>query len=78
MQDKRRLEQEKSYYCTQAEELRISASGRNGQADPGMEADHALLLEQTKELIEENRELKAKLQVSLWLVWMSCHDCYLN
>ncbi|CAM9647554.1 unnamed protein product, partial [Sphacelaria rigidula] len=60
--DKRRLEQEKTYYWTQAEELRISSTGRTGQADPTMEADHALLLEQTKELIEENRELKAKLQ----------------
>lgn len=78
MQDKRRLEQEKTYYWTQAEELRISSTGRTGQADPTMEADHALLLEQTKELIEENRELKAKLQVSLWLVWMSAYDCCLD
>lgn len=63
IQDKRRLEREKTYYWGQAEELRISSTGRAGQADPGMEADHALLLEQTKELIEENRELRAKLEV---------------
>lgn len=61
-QDKRRLEREKTYYWGQAEELRISA-GAGGRADPARDADHQQLVEQTRELIEENRELRQRAQV---------------
>lgn len=62
VQDKRRLEREKTYYWGQAEELRMSAAA-GGRADPAQEADHLQLVEQTRELIEENRELRQRVQV---------------
>lgn len=61
-QDKRRLEREKTYLWGQAEELRMSAAG-GGRADPTKEADHVQLVEQTRELIQENRELRQRVQV---------------
>ena len=36
-----------------------------GRADPSRDADHAQLVEQTKELIKENRELKQRVLVSV-------------
>lgn len=38
-----------------------AASG--GRADPMKDADHAQLVEHTRELMEENRELKKRAQV---------------
>ena len=40
-----------------------AATGR--RADPSRDEDHAQLVEQTKELIEENRELKQRVLVSI-------------
>ncbi|CAN0035769.1 unnamed protein product, partial [Ectocarpus fasciculatus] len=59
--DKRKLEREKTFYWGQAEELRMS-SAAGGRADPSRDADHRQLVEQTKELIEENRELRQRAQ----------------
>lgn len=64
LQDKRRLEREKTYYWGQAEELRMSAAA-GGRADPTRDAEHLQLVEQTRELIEENRELRQRAQVML-------------
>ena len=61
-QDKRRLEREKTYYWGQAEELRMSAAA-GGRGDPTRDAEHLQLVEQTRELIEENRELRQRAQV---------------
>lgn len=63
-QDKRRLEREKTYYWGQAEELRMSAAA-GGRADPSRDAEHVQLVEQTRELIEENRELRQRAQVRM-------------
>eukprot|EP00903_Cladosiphon_okamuranus_P013669 g12730.t1 len=60
--DKRRLEREKTYYWGQAEELRISAAAAGGRADPARDAEHLQLVEQTRDLIEENRELRQRAQ----------------
>ncbi|CAM9369379.1 unnamed protein product [Ectocarpus sp. 6 AP-2014] len=59
--DKRKLEREKTFYWGQAEELRMSAAA-GGRADPSRDADHLQLVEQTRELIEENRELRQRAQ----------------
>lgn len=69
-QDKRRLEREKTYYWGQAEELRMSAMA-GGRADPTRDAEHAQLVEQARELIEENRELRQRAQVILGLFFTS-------
>ncbi|CAN0101905.1 unnamed protein product [Scytosiphon promiscuus] len=61
--DKRRLEREKTYYWGQAEELRMSAAA-GGRADPARDADHLQLVEQARELIDENRELRQRVQES--------------
>lgn len=61
-QDKRRLEREKTYYWGQAEELRMAAAAA-GRVDPTNEADHLQLTEQARELVEENRELRQRVQV---------------
>lgn len=62
-QDKRKLEREKTFYWGQAEELRMSAAA-GGRADPSRDADHVQLVEQTRELIEENRQLRQRAQVA--------------
>ncbi|CAB1118982.1 unnamed protein product [Ectocarpus sp. CCAP 1310/34] len=59
--DKRKLEREKTFYWGRAEELRMSAAA-GGRADPSRDADHLQLVEQTRELIEENRELRQRAQ----------------
>lgn len=69
VQDKRRLEREKTYYWGQAEELRMSAAA-GGRADPTRDAEHLQLVEQTRELIEENRELRQRAQVRLSVIYL--------
>lgn len=72
LQDKRRLEREKTLYWGQAEELRMSAAA-GGRAGPTNDADHAHLVEKAKELIQENRELRQRLQVHIYPSMFS-HD----
>lgn len=40
------------------------SAAAGGRADPTRDADHLQLVEQTRELIEENRELRQRAQVT--------------